>query len=233
MPATQWRVDRFLVVEDDVRQRSVLSRALREDDHTVDEVATIAEAREKLLSQPYDIIILDRMLPDGDGLDLCVEIRRHGLRAPVLMLTARGELRDRVTGLVVGADAYLVKPFEFDELKALVVALIRRDRVGARFMDGGFVVDFFAREAWSNSKRLDLTPREFALLARLVNEADIPVSRADLHRSVWQLNFDPGSGVLDVHVSHLRAKLDCEAWRIQTVRGIGYRFRKLQARLDS
>ena len=220
-------MDRVLIVEDDPRQRNVLARALREDGFDLDDVGTIDEAREKVLSRRYDVIVLDRMLPDGEGVDFCIELRRNGLHAPVLMLTARGELRDRVAGLTVGADAYLVKPFELDELRALLVALIRRDRIGTRFVDGAFVLDFVSRDAWSGERRLELTPREFALLARLATEADVPVSRADLHRSVWQLSFDPGSGVLEVHVSRLRTKLEGEAWRLETVRNIGYRFRRL------
>lgn len=219
-------MDRFLIVEDDARQRSVLQRALREDGHLVEDAGTLADARKKVLAQTFDLVILDRMLPDGDGEEFCVELRRQGIRTPVLMLTARGELKDRVSGLTVGADAYLVKPFELEELKATALALIRRDRLGSRFVDGSFVIDFLARETWSSGKRLDLTPRQFALLARLATEVDVPVSRADLLRSVWHLDFDPGSGVLDVQVSHLRAKLETEAWRLETVRGVGYRLRK-------
>ncbi len=222
-------MDRFLIVEDDARQRSVLARALCEDGDAAENVGTIAEARALLRSRQYDLVILDRMLPDGDGVAFCEELRRQGIRIPVLMLTARGELTDRVTGLTNGADAYLVKPFELDELRAMVLALLRRDRFGARFVDGDFVIDFVAREAWSGDRRLDLTPREFALLARLATAAEVAVSRADLLQSVWQLSFDPGSGVLDVHVSHLRAKLETDAWRLETVRGLGYRFRR-QAR---
>jgi DNA-binding response OmpR family regulator len=219
-------MDRILVVEDDIKQRRVLSRALAEEGIDVVEAATMEEARARFNPRSFDALIVDRMLPDGDGLALCSEVRRSGASAPILMLTARGELNDRVEGLREGADYYVVKPFEIEELLAVLTALIRRSRMGVMFLDGDLKIDFIAREASLAGKRIDLTDRELALLARLAADAGRPVSRSQLLESVWHLAFDPGSGVLEVHVSRLREKLGEDAWRVETVRRVGYRLRK-------
>jgi DNA-binding response OmpR family regulator len=219
-------MDRILVVEDDIRQRRIVARALSEERIEVDEAASLSDARERLERNRFDAIVVDRMLPDGDGLTLCAHVRSVGLTAPILMLTARGELSDRVAGLREGADYYLVKPFEIVELIAALGALVRRSRMGLVFADGDLTIDFVAREARLRGKRLDLTQRELALLARLAADAGKPVARAELLDSVWHLAFDPGSGVLEVHVSRLREKLGDDAWRVETVRLVGYKLRR-------
>ena len=141
------------------------------------------------------------------------------------MLTARGETADKVTGLRAGADDYLVKPFELDELLARLEALVRRGKVGVALTVGDLTLDRLSRRAALAGAPLDLTAKEFALLVRLAVDAEKAVERTKLLLDVWQLKFDPGSGVLDVHVSRVRDKLGDRAWMIETVRGTGYRLR--------
>ncbi len=216
---------KVLVVEDDSQLAELLVRVLSEEGHAAELCRTLAEGRAKATAGPYDAIILDWMLPDGDGLTLCEELRRAQIFTPVLMLTARGEVADRVLGLRTGADDYLTKPFDIEELLARLFALTRRAARPAIWSHQGLEIDRLAREAHIDGRRLDLTQREFALLARLAEEAGRPVPRAALFAGVWHLHFDPGSGVLEVHVSRLRDKLGDHAWMVETVRGVGYRLK--------
>jgi two-component system, OmpR family, response regulator len=216
---------RVLVVEDDPQLSELLGRVLTEEGHTADLCATLGAARAKTGSDAYDVIVLDWMLPDGEGLGLCDELRRARVFTPILMLTARGEVHDRVLGLRTGADDYVVKPFDIDELLARLFALTRRAARPAVWSHGGLEIDRLAREARVQGRRVDLTQREFSLLARLADDVGRPVTRASLFESVWHLHFDPGSGVLEVHVSRLRDKLGEYAWMVETVRGVGYRLR--------
>jgi DNA-binding response OmpR family regulator len=216
---------KVLIVEDDPQLAELLGRMLTEEGHALDLCKTLGEARAKVGEGPYDAVILDWMLPDGEGLTLCEEMRRAGVFTPILMLTARGEVHDRVLGLRTGADDYLVKPFDIEELLARLFALTRRSARAAVFRHGGLEIDRMAREARVQSRRIDLTQREFSLLARLADDVGQPVPRAALFESVWHLRFDPGSGVLEVHISRLRDKLGDYAWMVETVRGVGYRLR--------
>jgi DNA-binding response OmpR family regulator len=165
------------------------------------------------------------MLPGLDGLSVCRDIRKAGLTTPILMLTARGELRERVLGLDSGADDYLVKPFEIDELLARVRALVRRSAGLARFVLGDLEIDRIGRRTLLAGVPVDLTVKEFALLLHLAHRADRTVTRSELMAQVWDLKFDPGTNLLEVHVSRLRAKLGDHGWMIETVRGLGYRMR--------
>lgn len=165
------------------------------------------------------------MLPDGDGPAFCESVRQANVLTPILMLTARGEVPDRVAGLRAGADDYLVKPFELEELLARVVALVRRSQQLSSVRLGELVIERLQRRCTVRGVALDLTVREYELLARLAAANGSPVARAALFRDVWRMDFDPGSGVLDVQISRLREKLGKEASRIETVRGVGYRLR--------
>lgn len=215
-----------LVVEDDDELAEFLARVLDEEGMTSVRTATLAEARAALGRLHFDLVVLDWMLPDGDGLALCEELAGRPASPPVLMLTARGEVADRVRGLRSGADDYLVKPFEVDELLARLSALRRRARGAGEQRIGPLVIQRLTQRVLIDERPVDLTLKEFALLARLVQDLGRPVDRATLLADVWGLRFDPGSGVLDVHVSRLRDKLGEEAWRVETVRGVGYRLRR-------
>ncbi len=214
-----------LLVEDDPRLHDLLGRVLSDESHQVSRAKTLAEARALARQQRHDILVLDRMLPDGDGLALCEELRSAGDLIPILMLTARGEVVDRVEGLRGGADDYLVKPFEIEELLARLDALARRARLTAVQTVGELTLDRITREVHVRGEKIDLTARELSLLACLAASADRTVSRADLLLKVWGLAFDPGSGVLEVHVSRLRDKLGQHAGLVETVRGAGYRLK--------
>jgi DNA-binding response OmpR family regulator len=215
---------RILIVEDDARLGAPLLRVFGEEGAQV-ELCTTAKAGLRHSAETFDVILLDWMLPDGDGLGFCDTVRRANVLTPILMLTARAEVPDRVAGLRAGADDYLVKPFEVEELLARVAALVRRSQQLSRLLLGDLVLDRLQRRCSVGGVALDLTAREYELLLRLAAANGAPVPRATLLRDVWRMDFDPGSGVLDVQVSRLREKLGAEAARIETVRGVGYRLR--------
>jgi DNA-binding response OmpR family regulator len=216
-----------LVVEDDRKVALLLSRVLQEEGYIVDVCASGSDAEEQVAVLPYDIIVLDWMLPEGDGLNVCRALRRaRGVAAPILMVTARGEVEERVLGLNAGADDYLVKPFHVEEFIARVRALQRRARGSvSRIAVGGLEIDRVARTVLLRGSPIDLTGREFALLALLAQRADTVVTRSELLAGVWEAHFDPGSNLVEVHISRIRDKLGDDAWRIETVRGQGYRLR--------
>jgi DNA-binding response OmpR family regulator len=216
-----------LVVEDDVSLGDFLLRVLTEEGDQASWVESLAAAREALAdpAQRFDVIVLDWMLPDEDGVTLCAELRARGDATPVLLLTARGDVPDRVTGLRSGADDYLVKPFDVEELLARLQALVRRSLLGTRLKVGVLEIDSIGQRASVAGRSLELTAKELALLTRLARGGEQAVERATLLADVWQLHFDPGSGLLDVHVSRLRDKLGAHSWMIETVRGLGYRLR--------
>jgi len=214
-----------LVIEDDPALADFLNRALSDEGLEPSVCGKDADAIETASRQSFDVIVLDWMLPDGDGITVCTTLRQRGNTTPILMLTARGEVHDRVTGLKSGADDYLVKPFELGELVARLDALIRRNAVASVIKMGPLEIDRLGRRVGLDGTTLDLTSIEYRLLVRLVNEAGSPVERSALLQDVWGLKFDPGSGILEVHVSRLRDKLGESAWMIETVRGKGYRFR--------
>ena len=231
---------KVLILEDDRRLAGFLARVLCEEGLAVDLCGCGVDAIAQAEGGLYDLIVLDWMVPDTDGLTVCREIRRAGATAPVMMLTARGETRERVLGLEAGADDYMVKPFEVDEFvarmtavvlgeSARVRALLRRASGVAALRCGDLAIDTMARQAKLAGVALTLTNREYALLLHMLHRAERIVKRTDLLAHVWGTRFDPGSNLIEVHVSRLRDKLGERAWMVETVRGVGYRLRRQQA----
>lgn len=216
---------RVLVVEDDPPLADFLERALKDEGMDTTLCGTVATGIEMGSKQPFDVLVLDWMLPDGDGISVCTTLRARGNTTPILMLTARGEVHDRVTGLKSGADDYLVKPFELEELLARLDALVRRSAYASVVKMGALEIDRLGRRVMLGDKALDLTSIEYRLLVRLASEAGSAVERAALLSDVWGLKFDPGSGIVEVHISRLRDKLGDASWMVETVRGTGYRLR--------
>lgn len=219
---------KVLVVEDNLKLSSFLDRALVEEGYVVDVVADGEAALASLAKSTYDLVLLDWMLPGIDGVDVCRAIRQRGLGVPVLMLTARAEISERIAGLDAGADDYLAKPFDLGELLARARALTRRGTAAdVTLRIGALTIDRLARRATIDGRPLDLTPREFTLLSFLARESDRVVPRTELLRRVWETSFDPGSNVVDAHIKNLREKLGAAARMIETVRGVGYRLVQL------
>ncbi len=225
---------RLLLMEDDDRLAGLLARGLRAEGHAVDRAESIEDGRWLATENPYDVLVFDVMLPDGDGFSLCSELRDGGTWTPVLLLTARDAITDRVRGLDVGADDYLVKPFAFPELTARLRALARR---GASerptvLAIGSLLLDPAARSVSIDGRDLDLTAREFALLELFVRRADDVLTRTEILERVWDWAYDGTSNVIDVYVRSLRAKMGDapSAPRIETVRGVGYVLREHRGR---
>jgi two-component system, OmpR family, response regulator len=221
---------KVLVVEDDRKLARLLQRVLTEEGCAAELSADGEDALARARAGRYDLIVLDWMIPGVDGLEVCRELRRGGSTVPILMLTARGEVSERVLGLNTGADDYLVKPFEVDELVARVNSLIRRASGQHRVKLGALEIDRVERRALLDGKLVELTAREFSLLLHLALRRDRVVTRAELLAEVWSTQFDPESNVVEVHVSRLRDKLGEHAWMIDTVRGRGYRMRGARER---
>ncbi len=217
----------LLVVEDDDELAQHLCADLQELRYTTDVAATLADARQQLTGAAYDAIILDRLLPDGDGLTFLSEMRARDERVPVLILSALGEVSDRVEGLQRGSDDYLVKPYHRAELDARLQALIRRNTQPMPAVEitiGNLKIDVLARCVTRGDRTIRLQPREFALLEYLARNAGDVVTRTMLLEAVWGMTFDPQTNVVDVHISRLRAKLDSDddPPLLHTVRGKGY-----------
>ena len=219
---------RLLLVEDDPELAAILTEGFREQGIDVARAATFATGRTLAVAGDYDILLLDVMLPGGSGFDLCRKLRDQGIDTPILMLTAKDALDDRVTGLDAGADDYLVKPFAFRELLARVRALSRRapGLVPKKVAVADLEVDISGRRATRAGKPIDLTAKEFSLLEFLATHKDIVVDRAAITAHVWDENHDPFTNVLEVLVRRLRRKIDddFEPKLIHTLRGAGYRF---------
>jgi DNA-binding response OmpR family regulator len=214
---------KLLVVEDEDRIASFLTKGLRAEGFAVDRVATGRDAMTAARDPNLDLVILDLGLPDVDGSRVLSDLRREGVEVPVLILTARGDVDDRVEGLNMGADDYLAKPFAFDELVARVRARLRRRGESAVVLrTGGVELDLRTRRARSGARSVELTAREFALLQTFMQHPGHVLSREQLLSRVWGLSFDPGSNLVDVYVGYLRKKLGDGS--IETVRGVGYRF---------
>jgi len=217
---------RVLLVEDESRLAENIAQGLRQAAHAVDIAPTLGAGREKLALDPYDCLILDVMLPDGSGFDLVTELRDLGNRIPVLMLTARDAVEDRVAGLDRGADDYLVKPFALPELLARLRALQRRppDVRPPAITIGDLMLDPASRAATRAGAPIELTTTEYALLEYLALHSGQVCSRAAISGYVWDENYDPFSNIIDVYVGRLRKKIDLPGLSplIQTVRGAGY-----------
>jgi two-component system, OmpR family, response regulator len=221
---------RVLVVEDEKKLGELLGRGLREEGYAAD-VADRGEAALWMAQAvDYDAIVLDVMLPGVDGLDVCRRLRRDGVWTPVLMLTARDAIEDRVSGLDTGADDYLTKPFSFDELLARLRALVRRAPAErpAVLEVGDLRLDPASHRAWRGEHELDLSAKEFALLEVFMRRAGVALTRNQLLDGAWDLAFESRSNVVDVYVRYLRQKIDRPFGTdsIETVRGVGYRLRK-------
>lgn len=220
---------RVLVIEDEARMARLLARALQEDGYAVDVGADGPEGLWMATERQYDAIVLDVMLPGFDGFELCRRLRRSGVWVPVLMLTARDAVGDRVRGLDAGADDYLVKPFSLLELSARLRALTRREsrKRSTVLSEGDLALDPVSRRAWRGEKELDLSPREFSLLEFLLRHSGAALSRSQILEGVWDFAYDGTSNVVDQYVNYLRRKVDGPFGRndIETVRGVGYRLR--------
>ena len=217
----------LLLVEDDPAISRFLLKGLREDHHVVDLVEDGREAEIRAASDEYDLILLDLMLPGLDGFEVCRRLRQQQVDTPVLVITARDAVSDRVTGLDAGADDYLVKPFAFEELLARVRALARRGRtrqLEALLRYGPLVVDPRDHTVRVNGEPVELTATEYRLLEYLVRRAEAIVSREQLADHVWGSDYDPFSNVADVYIGYVRRKLQahCDVPLIHTVRGLGY-----------
>ena len=220
---------RILLVEDDVQTALLIEDGLARSAHAVVRVETGALAVDAAGRERFDVAILDRMLPDMDGLAVLDGWRSAGIRMPVLMLTALGSVADRVRGLEVGADDYLVKPFAMDELLARIGALNRRsarDEPPTHYQVGDLTLDLLLRRVRRGNRDVHLQPREFDLLAQLMRNAGQPVTRKMFLASVWGIHFDPNTNIVDSHISRLRSKLRQRGPDpIETLQGVGYRLR--------
>jgi two-component system OmpR family response regulator len=219
---------RLLLIEDDPQVSSYLTKGLREAGYSVDHADNGSEALFRATSESYDAMIMDRMLPGVDGLTVIRSVRGTGSKTPILVLSALGEVDDRVQGLRAGGDDYLVKPFAFSELLARLEALLRRAANAAstetalRVAD--LELDLLARTVRRAGQSIDLQPREFRILEYLMRHAGQAVTRTMLLEHVWDYHFDPQTNVIDVHISRLRGKIDkgFETPLLHTVRGAGY-----------
>jgi two-component system response regulator MprA len=222
---------RVLVAEDDRSVRESLVRGLRLEGYDVDAVSDGEQALDRFESATPDVLVLDIMMPHVDGLTVCRRLRSRGVSVPILMLTARHEVADRVSGLDAGADDYVVKPFALDELSARLRALLRRTSVsGAEELlrVGDLVLDPLGRTASRGERALDLTKTEFDVLELLMTNAGIVLTRDTIYDRIWGFDFETSSRSLDVYIGYLRTKTeaDGEPRLVHTVRGVGYVLRE-------
>jgi two-component system, OmpR family, response regulator len=221
---------RVLIVEDQPKLAALLARGLREEGHAADVTGRGEDALWMAPSAPYDAIVLDVMLPGIDGFETCRELRRHEIWTPVLMLTARDAVDDRVSGLDAGADDYLTKPFSFDELLARLRALTRRAPAErpVTVAVGDLRLDPAAHRAWRGETELDLSAKEFALLELLMRRPGSVLTRGQLLEGAWDMAYERRSNIVDVYIRYLREKIDRPfgSDTIETVRGVGYRLRE-------
>ena len=217
---------RLLLVEDDARIARFVAKGLREQAYAVDVSATGEDALYQAAVNTYDLVILDVMIPAPDGFAVCRELRKSGQRMPILMLTARDAVEDRIAGLDHGADDYLTKPFEFRELLARLRALLRRsgELRSEKITIADLVLDTGAQTAKRAGRNITLTAKEYALLEYLARNAGRVVRRAEIAEHVWDETFDPFSNLIEVYVNRLRRKIDEDAAKplLQTRRGVGY-----------
>ena len=214
-----------LVAEDDPKIASFVVNGLRQAGFAVDHRADGESARELAMVATFDAVVVDVMLPGLDGLGMVRRLREAGNRVPVLFLSAKASVDDRVRGLQAGGDDYLTKPFAFSELLARIQALIRRSTQAGeptRLTAGDISLDLLTREVRRGGERVELQPREFSLLEYLLRNAGRTVTKTMILEHVWDYSFDPQTNVVDVLVHRLRAKIDPERTRLQTLRGVGY-----------
>jgi two-component system OmpR family response regulator len=218
---------RVLIVEDQAKLAALLARGLREEGHAADVAERGEDALWMAAAAPYDAIVLDIMLPGIDGLETCRALRKRGVWSPVLMLTARDAVGDRVSGLDAGADDYLTKPFSFEELLARLRALVRRAPAErpVTVEVGDLRLDPAAHRVWRGDKELELSAKEFALLELLMRRPGAALSRSQLLEGAWDMSYERRSNIVDVYIKQLREKIDRPfgSDTIETVRGVGYR----------
>jgi heavy metal response regulator len=221
---------RILVVEDEVKIAQFVKRGLKEEGYAVDVAVDGEEGHFMLSSNEYDAIILDLMLPKIDGMTLCRTLRKEGNQTPIIMLTAKDTVKDKVKGLDSGADDYLPKPFAFEELLARVRVLLRKkdSRVQTQLKVDDLVMDILTHKVTRGERVIDLTVKEYALLEYLMRNAGNIVTRTMISEHVWDINFDTFTNVIDVYINYLRNKVDSgfENKMIHTVRGKGYLLKK-------
>lgn len=222
---------RILLIEDDRQAAAYLIKGLKESGYAVDHVANAEEGGHLASQESYDAMVIDRMLPGGDGLSIIEMLREQGNGTPVLILSALGEVDDRVKGLRAGGDDYLAKPYAFSELLARLEALLRRraGNVSNHLRVADLEMDMLARSVTRAGKRIDLQPREYRLLEYLMQHSNQVVTRTMLLEHVWDYHFDPQTNVIDVHISRLRQKIDKNFATplLHTVRGAGYCLREV------
>ena len=219
---------RILIVEDEKKMASFLERGLKEEHYAVDIAYDGEKGWEYAMTNEYDLLILDWMLPKMSGVELCHKFRKEGKITPVLILTAKDSVEDKIKGLDQGADDYLTKPFSFEELLARIRALLRRpphitDKTVLQCAN--LKLDIIKRQAWSGEQEISLSQKEFALLEFLMRHAGDVVSRTAIAEHVWDLHFDPMSNTIDVYINFLRKKIGetPSKSKIETIRGTGYR----------
>ena len=218
---------RILVIEDDLKISSFIVKGLKQAGFAVDHAVDGEEGLYLALNEPYDAAIIDIMLPKCDGLSVIEELRRQKKNTPVIILSAKRSVDDRIKGLQTGGDDYLTKPFSFSELLARIQALIRRASGASeptRLVAGDLTIDLLRREVTREGKKIDLQPREFALLEYLIRNSNRVVSKSMILEHIWDYHFDPQTDVVDVLVCRLRSKVDrgFEKKMIHTIRGVGY-----------
>lgn len=220
---------KVLLAEDERKIASFIRKGLEAEGFAVDVAENGSEAYELATGRPYDAILLDIMLPGRDGLSILRQLRSRGMSVPVILVTARGELNERLEGLNLGADDYLVKPFFIEELVARLHAVIRRSEGRPTSVLGvaDLSIDLVTREVTRGGERIELTRREFALLEYLARSPGRVLTRIQICEQVWEYDFDPGTNLVDVYIQRLRRKIDDghEPKLIETVRGVGYRLR--------
>lgn len=219
---------KLLVVEDDETTGTYIARGLREEGQTVDLVVNGRDALIQASSTQYDVLIVDRMVPEIDGMTLVKTLRGAGNQTPIIFLTSLGSVDDRITGLTAGGDDYLVKPFAFGELSARVAALVRRSPSLDQetvLEAGDLKMDLVRRKVTRGETEIDLLPREFSILEHLLRRKGRVQTRTMLLEAIWDISFDPMTNVVETHISRMRAKLDkpFDTNLIKTVRGAGYR----------
>ena len=220
---------RVLVVEDERRLAGIIKRGLLEEGYSVDNAYDGEEAEYMAESTHYDAMVLDVMLPRKDGVSVCRDLRSKNVSTPILMLTAKDTVDDRIRGLDSGADDYQVKPFAFSELLARVRALMRREALpkSQKLQVGDLVMDTLSREIWRGQRKVELTTKEYSMLEYFMRHPNMVLTRTMLEENVWDYAFDGVSNIVDVYVRRLRRKLEQEGETslIDTVRGAGYRLR--------
>jgi DNA-binding response OmpR family regulator len=220
---------RVLVVEDERRLAGIIKRGLMEEGYAVDNAYDGEEAQFMAETTAYDLMILDIMLPRKDGITVCQELRMKNVNIPILMLTAKDSVEDRVKGLDSGADDYQIKPFAFSELLARIRALLRREGLprSPKLQVGKLIMYTLTREVWVGQKKVDLTTKEYSILEYFMRRPNVVATRTMLEENVWDYEFEGISNIIDVYVRRLRSKIDEDGKEslIQTVRGAGYRLR--------